>query len=173
MKPAEVARRMGVAVVNLDMEIPFTAARARNEVFQRLRQLHPDLAYVQFVDVDCEIVDGWLDNAAAFLDQHTEFAVVCGRRRERFPDKTIYNMMRDLEWNTPVGETKACGGRDFTSMELTRYTFMPTLSMCFRNVIRELPESISRFLITTLFSFLYLGRMAGQVFCRYPSGAVS
>ena len=33
-----------------------------------------------------------------------------GRLRERFPDRSVYNMLCDIEWNTPVGETKACGG---------------------------------------------------------------
>ena len=49
------ARARGVEVVELDMSRPFTAARARNEGFERLMQLHPDLALVQFVDGDCEI----------------------------------------------------------------------------------------------------------------------
>jgi hypothetical protein len=37
-------------------------------------------------------------------------AVVCGRRRERHPESSIYNTLCDLEWNTPVGEADACGG---------------------------------------------------------------
>ncbi len=105
-----VARGMGADVVALDMTTPFTAARARNEGFEQMRRLYPQAEYVQFVDGDCEIVNGWLDNAVAFLDQHPEVAVVCGRRRERFSEKTIYNMLCDMEWDTPVGETKACGG---------------------------------------------------------------
>ncbi|NEQ24281.1 MAG: glycosyltransferase, partial [Microcoleus sp. SIO2G3] len=36
----------GVEVVNLDLSIPFTAARARNAGFDHLRQQHPDVAYV-------------------------------------------------------------------------------------------------------------------------------
>jgi hypothetical protein len=39
-----------------------------------------------------------------------EIAVVCGRRRERHPDATVYNLLCDLEWDTPVGEAEACGG---------------------------------------------------------------
>ncbi|MCA9295941.1 MAG: glycosyltransferase family 2 protein, partial [Phycisphaerales bacterium] len=37
-------------------------------------------------------------------------AVVCGRRREKFPDQTIFNRLIDMEWDTPVGEATACGG---------------------------------------------------------------
>jgi GT2 family glycosyltransferase len=105
-----VASSMGAVIIALDMTKPFTAARARNEGFEHMKRLYPETEFVQFVDGDCEIVDEWLDNSVAFLDQHPEVAAVCGRRRERFPEKTIYNMLCDMEWNTPVGETKACGG---------------------------------------------------------------
>jgi GT2 family glycosyltransferase len=107
---AEMARRLGVAVVSLDMRVPFTAARARNEGFQRLCELAPDLNYVQFVDGDCEIVAGWLEKSVAFLDAHRDVAVVCGRRRERQPEQSIYNMLCDIEWDSPIGEARACGG---------------------------------------------------------------
>ena len=46
----------------------------------------------------------------AALEAETDLAVVCGRRREKFPEATIWNRMIDLEWDTPVGEAKACGG---------------------------------------------------------------
>lgn len=106
----QMAQARGVEVLALDMARPFTAARARNEGFARLQQLLPTLRYVQFVDGDCEVVAGWLPAACAFLDQHAEVAVVCGRRRERFPKRSIYNHLCDLEWDTPVGQAKACGG---------------------------------------------------------------
>jgi glycosyltransferase involved in cell wall biosynthesis len=106
----EIAESLGAVVVNLDMMRPFTAARARNEGFMRLREAAPDLAYVQFVDGDCEILPGWLEEAALFLDEHPDVAAVCGRLRERFPERSVYNMLCDIEWNTPVGEAKACGG---------------------------------------------------------------
>lgn len=106
----EMARARGVAAVELDMSVPFTAARARNQGFQRLCELAPQLAYVQFVDGDCEIVSGWIEQAAAWLDERPDVAAVCGRRRERYPDRSIYNRLCDMEWDTPVGEAKACGG---------------------------------------------------------------
>ncbi|CAM4063288.1 putative glycosyltransferase [Pseudomonas reidholzensis] len=100
----------GVEVLALDLATPFTAARARNEGFARLQRLWPDLRHVQFVDGDCEVAAGWLASAQAFLEQHPQVAVVCGRRRERFPDQSVYNLLCDLEWDTPVGEARACGG---------------------------------------------------------------
>ncbi len=106
----QLARRLGVEVVALDMTQPFTAARARNEGFACLQGIVPCIRHVQFVDGDCEVDAGWLGKAQAFLDQHPDVAVVCGRRRERFPQRSVYNLLCDLEWDTPVGETKACGG---------------------------------------------------------------
>jgi len=105
-----MALAMGVKVVGLDMRTPFTAARARNEGFENLIEISPQIKYVQFVDGDCEIVAGWLQSAVNFLEQNKNFAVVCGRRRERCPDRSIYNRLCDMEWNTPIGEVKACGG---------------------------------------------------------------
>lgn len=105
-----LALGLGVEVVELDMTIPFTAARARNEGFFRVQGLLPTMRHVQFVDGDCEVVDTWLSRAQVFLDARPEVAVVCGRRRERFPQRSVYNLMCDLEWDTPIGEAKACGG---------------------------------------------------------------
>lgn len=106
----QMARKLGVEVVELDMTLPFTAARARNEGFACVHRLLPTVRYVQFVDGDCEVVDTWLFQAQAFLDARPDVAVVCGRRRERFPQRSIYNFLCDHEWDTPIGEAKACGG---------------------------------------------------------------
>ena len=109
-RSVDAARAIGADVVALDMQVPFTAARARNEGLRRLRRGSPNLAYVQFIDGDCEIIAGWLERAAAFLDTHPDVALVCGRRHERYPKGSIYNMLCDIEWDTAVGEAKACGG---------------------------------------------------------------
>jgi len=62
-----MARSLGAEVVSLDMTMQFTAARARNEGFERMRKLYPQTEYVQFVDGDCEIAAGWLISAVNFL----------------------------------------------------------------------------------------------------------
>lgn len=105
-----LARDLGVQVLELDMRQPFTAARARNAGFARLMDIAPTVEFVQFVDGDCEVVPGWMARAAAFLAAWSEVAVVCGRRRERFPQRSVFNRLCDLEWDTPCGEAKACGG---------------------------------------------------------------
>lgn len=104
------ARARGAEIVALDMTRPFTAARARNEGLNRLREIAPELRFVLFIDGDCALAPDWLAKAAAFLGAHSDVAVVCGRRRERFPEASLYNRLCDLEWATPVGEALACGG---------------------------------------------------------------
>jgi glycosyltransferase involved in cell wall biosynthesis len=106
-----MSRSLGVDVVELDLRRPFTAARARNEGFERLLASRPGLKHVFFVDGDCEVVHGWLETAVRFLDDHPQVAVVWGRRRERYPERSVYNLLCDIEWDSfPLGETKACGG---------------------------------------------------------------
>lgn len=105
-----MARGMGAEVVELDRDQPFTAARARNEGFARLEDVAPDIRFVQFVDGDCEVVAGWIESAVAAMDAEPSLAVACGRRRERYPEQSIYNRLADIEWNTPIGPARACGG---------------------------------------------------------------
>ena len=108
---AELARALATTVVELDLRTPFTAARARNEGFEKLCGLHPDVKYVFFVDGDCEVVSGWLQKSVAFLNEHPDVAVAWGLRRERYPEKSVYNLLCDIEWqDCPFGETKVCGG---------------------------------------------------------------
>jgi hypothetical protein len=105
-----MARAMGVEVVALDMALPFTAARARNAGFRRSRELAPEALYVQFVDGDCELRLDWLPTAVAFLEGQADVGAVCGRRRERYPERSIYNLLCDLEWAVAVGPARYCGG---------------------------------------------------------------
>lgn len=107
---ADWARSQAVSVVDLDLSQPFTAARARNAGWAQLLLQWPQVELVQFVDGDCEVVPGWLEAAASFLASHADYAVTCGRRRERFPQASIFNAQCDREWNTPPGPARACGG---------------------------------------------------------------
>lgn len=107
----EVATQRGIQVVNLDMSQPFSAARARNVGFVRLRKLYPEVRYVQFVDGDCEVLPGWLLAAATVLKQDLLVAAVCGALRERHPDRSVFNRICSVEWNWPMaGEVSAFGG---------------------------------------------------------------
>lgn len=104
------ARQLGVSGVELDPAEPFTAAKARNAGLHRLVELQPEIRFVQFVDGDCELALNWLSEARRILCERNDVAVVCGRRRERFPDASIYNRLCDMEWDAPTGEVHACGG---------------------------------------------------------------
>ncbi len=99
-----------VQVVELDTSLPFTAARGRNAGLKRLRELEPQLRYVQFVDGDCELNPAWLKAAAESLDQNPKLAAVCGRLNEAHPKLSIYNQMCDLQWADQIGEIESCGG---------------------------------------------------------------
>jgi hypothetical protein len=70
----------------------------------------PELPYVQFVDGDCELTEGWSEHAISFLDARSDVGAVCGRLRERYPERSIYNWLCDREWDRPAGEVRACGG---------------------------------------------------------------
>lgn len=115
-----VARQMEAEVVCLDPVRPFTAARARNAGFKALLQRWPATRWVQFVDGDCELADGWLELAQQQLAAHEQWAVVFGRLRERRRSETIYNRLCDMEWAGPPGEAAACGGNAMMRVEALR-----------------------------------------------------
>lgn len=125
----DLARTKGAEVVELDMSQPFTMARGRNAGFARLEEIAPEIHFVQFVDGDCQVVDGWLDTALAMLESRLDVAIVTGRRRERFPEASIYNRLADIEWDTPVGEARYCGGDAMIRVEAFKQAggYNPTL----------------------------------------------
>ncbi len=104
------AKSLGADIVELDVAAPFTAARARNAGFSHLLAVLPDVAYVQFVDGDCELVAGWLETASSYLERNVAAAAVCGRLRERYPERSVYNWLCDREWDRPTGEVRTFAG---------------------------------------------------------------
>lgn len=106
----QAAKSLGVSTVTLDLSQPFTAARARNRGVAELRSMGVQPDFVQFVDGDCEVDENWIGRGVAALEADPRVAVVCGRRRERFPEASKYNRLCDLEWDTPPGEVRSCGG---------------------------------------------------------------
>ncbi len=106
------ARQRGAVVVDLDMRQPFTAARARNAGFEQLMRDHPQTELVLFVDGDCEVLPGFVEAAAAELDADPGLVAVCGWRRERHPERTIYNRLCDVEWRWGVLGPISCFGGD-------------------------------------------------------------
>jgi glycosyl transferase family 2 len=78
--------------------------------FKRVQQISPEIQYIQFLDGDCELNANWPLHAIAFLEAHAKAAACFGRRRERFPDRSVFNRLCDLEWSVPVGPARAFGG---------------------------------------------------------------
>jgi GT2 family glycosyltransferase len=106
-----LARARGVDVVPLDMSTPFTAARARNAGWQRLRELRPREPFVLFIDGDCEVLPAFIPAALDVLLADPGVVAVCGYRRERYPERSPLNRICDVEWRSgPTGDCKAFGG---------------------------------------------------------------
>jgi len=101
------AKAAGAQVVDLDMSVPFTAARARNAGFDALDPM-PD--FVQFIDGDCLVVAGWLAKARDFLVANPDAGIVTGWRSEIHPNASVFNSMAEVEWHRPAGDILACGG---------------------------------------------------------------
>lgn len=114
----QLARSLGCTVVEL--EPPFSAARARNEGFERVASLIPEPTYVQFLDGDCELLDGWLEQGIATLQSRPDVGVVAGQVREAHPEASLYNRLCDLEWRVPAGEVLAVSGRFLVRSEVFR-----------------------------------------------------
>jgi GT2 family glycosyltransferase len=106
----EWARSHGALVVELPSPPAFTAARGRNAGLEALKSSQPLIRMVQMVDGDCAVAPTWIEAGRRALENDRGLAVVFGRRRERFPEASIYNALCDDEWNTPVGPAKSCGG---------------------------------------------------------------
>ncbi|MDC0736828.1 glycosyltransferase family 2 protein [Cognatishimia sp. SS12] len=103
------ARAAGAEVVELSADRPFTAARARSAGYAQLKTGEmPD--FVQFIDGDCRVAEGWLEAAQAALAADERFGLVTGWRREIHPEASIYNDLCHDEWDRPEGDILTCGG---------------------------------------------------------------
>lgn len=104
------AGSLGIVVVDLDTKIGFTAARARNAGLAIVCQSDVVPEFVQMIDGDCELDVNWMGKAIDALSAEPDLAAVFGRRRERFPERSVYNRQCDDEWNVPIGYVASCGG---------------------------------------------------------------
>ena len=109
-RSVEHARASGVVVHELDPIRPFSAARARNEGFERLLAATGGVELVQFVDGDCEVLPGWFAEASRHLVERPELAAVCGRTVELEREASLYNRLCDIEFDVPAGDVNATGG---------------------------------------------------------------
>ena len=107
LKTAEAA---GALVVELDMSTPFSAARARNAGAEAALAMTPKPEFLQFIDGDCAVAEGWIETAAEYLDANPDVVLITGWRREMHPEASVYNDMCDVEWHRPAGDIKVAGG---------------------------------------------------------------
>ena len=106
----ENAKRYGAECVQLESDVPFTAARARNAGFERIRERSDATEFVQFVDGDCRVEEGYIVRAATVLSNNDRLGVVTGWRAEIDPDASVFNQMCNVEWHGPTGDIMTCGG---------------------------------------------------------------
>lgn len=106
----EHARSVGAEVVELDLSTPFTAARARNAGAERLLEIAPETEAIQFIDGDCVLEPGWIETGAAELRDDPKLAAVVGTRAERFPERSVYNKLCDMELDVTPGPIAWFGG---------------------------------------------------------------
>lgn len=114
---ADNARLVGAHVVELDMSVPFSAARARHAGVEALHSIAPSCDFVFFVDGDCEVCEGWALAGLAELVKRDELAAVSGRIIEKHPEASIYNRLMQLEWDRPAGDVDACPGISMMRLE--------------------------------------------------------
>lgn len=104
------AQQYNIPTLILDKTKPINASRARNEGFKLLLDKKPNIDYIHFIDADCELDKDWLEQAVLALDMNQEWAVVCGRLREKFRNNSVYMRLCDMDWFTSPGEIDKCGG---------------------------------------------------------------
>ena len=106
-----IAEAAGVPVLQLsDERDVLTAAAGRNAGFRWLSSQSDAPEFVQFVDGDCVLTEGWLSRAAAKLSSDPALAIVTGRLRERLASASVYPRLCDMEWDGPCGQVDECGG---------------------------------------------------------------
>lgn len=110
---AEVAKRLGIDVLELNPNRPFSAARARNEGLRAAVQTWPDLQFIMFLDGDCVLSSDFAREAAAEMRRQPDCAIVTGHLTERFPEASRYNRLCAIEWRSEAGQIEnmnALGG---------------------------------------------------------------
>ena len=113
---AAIARSLGANVIELDRTRPFSAARSRNEGFERLSGRDPDIRFVQFLDGDCTLLPGWIEAAVRAFSEQPKRSAVIGHLLERNADASVYNRLCAMEWRSAPGDLRNYGDLGGISM---------------------------------------------------------
>ncbi|MHB1140951.1 MAG: glycosyltransferase family 2 protein [Sulfuricaulis sp.] len=107
---AELAASMGFHVIVLDDSKPVSRPRARNEGFNFLKSIYPEMQFVHFQDGDTIMSEGWLNAAHKKFMEERDAAIVCGQLQEKDRDISVYRKLFDIEWYREPGEAHVTGG---------------------------------------------------------------
>ena len=92
----DYARANGVSVVELDMSVPFTAARARNAGVAGLLAKTKAVEFIQFLDGDCHLDADWIGHGLTAMTKDPRLGIVTGWRSELHPERSVYNAICDI-----------------------------------------------------------------------------
>jgi glycosyltransferase involved in cell wall biosynthesis len=103
----EIASKYSLKIVHLKADRP-TPGLACNKGLKRAKG-----ELVQFIGGDSIVDTQWLNNALPYLAD-VEIAGIIGRRKELFPEVSIYNKLIDITWQSfPLGDLDIPDGRLF------------------------------------------------------------
>lgn len=97
------AQACGARVIKIQPDKP-SAAPARNIGWHNAKG-----EYILFLDGDTLLEPNFVLNALPFFNDK-KVAVVCGHRRELYPEGSVYNRVLDIDWIFPTGTVDFCGG---------------------------------------------------------------
>src|SRR5258707_2171456 len=86
----ETARSLGVPVVELDASSPWGPSRARNAGAARLLRLTPGVRFIQFLDGDSELANGWIECGVRRLESAAGGAGGFVGLRARHPPAVVF-----------------------------------------------------------------------------------
>jgi len=100
----ELAEQLGAKVIRI---VPKHACAAigRNTGWREA-----NAPYILFLDGDTKLHPLFLNKALAEMHANPDVVVVCGNRRESYPEHSLFNRVLDLDWIFPTGFIDFCGG---------------------------------------------------------------
>ncbi|MCP3926359.1 MAG: glycosyltransferase [Desulfobacterales bacterium] len=114
-KSVEIAKSFKkVHAIELNDKHP-TPGKGRNHGWK-----HLVTPYVQFLDADTILNRNWFKKALSHFDEN--ISAVCGNRSEIFPEKNIYHVFTDLEWDYEKGFCRYFGGDVLLKREVLEET---------------------------------------------------
>lgn len=98
-----MAGNLGVPVLSLSPDRPFSAARGRNEGMAEVLRRWPRTQFIMFLDGDCTLEPAFPAAAASAFGEYRDCGIVTGHLYERHPEASLYNRLCSIEWRSPPG----------------------------------------------------------------------